>query len=83
MNADGTGAVRLTDHPGYDANPIWSPDGGSIVFTSDRGLPTAQQPTQGGDAWIMGADGSDQRLLLTGADLGSAQSRVWITDWRG
>ncbi len=26
MDADGSGVVRLTDDPGYDADPVWSPD---------------------------------------------------------
>jgi Tol biopolymer transport system component len=33
MNLDGTGLVRLTDDPGRDAQPTWSPDGTTLVFT--------------------------------------------------
>jgi len=35
-NADGTGLVRLTDTPGYDAEGTVCPRDGSIVFTSVR-----------------------------------------------
>ena len=31
---DGTLAVQLTDGPGYDYQPDWSPDGKSVVFVS-------------------------------------------------
>jgi len=34
--ADGTGLVRLTQSPGYDAHPCWSPDGQVIAFSTDR-----------------------------------------------
>lgn len=29
-------AQRLTDWAGYDRNPVWSPDGKTLFFTSDR-----------------------------------------------
>lgn len=32
----GGDAVRLTTVPSYEANPVWSPDGKSVAFTSDR-----------------------------------------------
>ena len=35
-NFDGTNTVRLTDQPGIDANPSYSPDGKKIAFQSDR-----------------------------------------------
>jgi len=34
--ADGTGAINLTNHPGHDAEPAWSPDGHKLAFDSDR-----------------------------------------------
>jgi Tol biopolymer transport system component len=36
MRADGTGVVRLTNAPGYDGGPFFSPDGKRIVYRSDR-----------------------------------------------
>jgi Tol biopolymer transport system component len=53
--ADGSGLKRITDNPKYDAEPIVSPDGGRIVFGSQR---------EGDfDIYIMNADGSDLRRL--------------------
>src|SRR4051794_4583957 len=42
--------ARLTNSPGDDAEPAWSPDGRSIVFTRV----TAGQ----GDLWVIAAGGS-------------------------
>lgn len=36
MNADGTNAYNLTNHPASDITPVWSPDGTRIVFISER-----------------------------------------------
>ncbi len=33
-NADD--AIQLTEYAGTDSNPVWSPDGSSLYFTSDR-----------------------------------------------
>ena len=35
--ADGGSAVALTDDDHVNWNPVWSPDGASIYFLSDRG----------------------------------------------
>ena len=36
MDADGTNVTRLTDHPANDYDPIWMPDGQSLIFSSER-----------------------------------------------
>jgi Tol biopolymer transport system component len=35
MNGDGSGVTRLTNHPGIDRFPDWSPDGQEIAFRRD------------------------------------------------
>ncbi|HSE67508.1 MAG TPA: Ig-like domain-containing protein [Gemmatimonadales bacterium] len=36
-DADGQNATRLTNDPGPDLQPVWTPDGHAIVFTGTRG----------------------------------------------
>ncbi len=57
MNADGSGAKRLTRTPGYDGGPFFSPDGQRIIWRrfSEKG-DTA-------DVYTMKLDGSDVRQL--------------------
>lgn len=36
VGVDGGTATRLTSHPAYESNPVWSPDSRQIAFASDR-----------------------------------------------
>jgi len=53
--AEGGDGTRLTDDPGKDFMPAWSPDGSTIAFVSDR---EGEQYI-----YLMDADGSNQRRL--------------------
>jgi TolB protein len=55
IDADGTGERRLTDDPGLDETPAWSPDGRLIAFQSDR--------TGTMKVYVMNADGTNVRRL--------------------
>lgn len=57
VNTDGSNLQQLTDAPGLDALPKWSPDGEEIVFQSNRD----------GDweIYVMNADGSSVRQLTS------------------
>jgi Tol biopolymer transport system component len=57
MRADGTGQTRLTDAPGYDGGPFFSPDGRRIVWRHFH--PSGRLA----DVFTMNADGSDKRQI--------------------
>ena len=54
--ADGSERVNITNHPANDWGPDWSPDGGTIVFNSDR----EGGPLRG---FLMETDGSNLREI--------------------
>jgi len=68
-------ATQLTDAPGSDGWPAWSPDGATIAFASERDdclrAPAAApcwvdpggEPGDHHDVWLMDVDGSNQRRV--------------------
>jgi Tol biopolymer transport system component len=65
MNADGTGVRRLTRTRTVETNPVWSPDGRLIAFTSNRHVKRGQRERLGPDLelYVMRADGTRIRRL--------------------
>jgi Tol biopolymer transport system component len=55
MHADGSDPQRLTDQPGEDYWPTWSPNGTQIAFASER--------DGNFEIYVMNADGTNQRRL--------------------
>lgn len=60
IRTDGTGLKRLTDDPGWEQHPSWSPDGKRIVY--DAG----SSETLGNDIWVVRANGSGKTKLTSG-----------------
>ncbi len=59
MDADGSNVARLTDNPGPDITPAWSPDGTHILFA---------HPNLVIRVYVMNADGSGVTRLSNGAN---------------
>jgi Tol biopolymer transport system component len=62
MNPDGSNVTQLTffgANGGGTCCAAWSPDGRQLVFGAEPGPPFISQ------LWIMNADGSNQRVLLS------------------
>jgi TolB protein len=55
MDVDGGNVRTLTELPGFDSAAAWSPDGGTILFTTGRNA--------AGQFFLMDADGSDVRVI--------------------
>lgn len=62
MNVNRTGLIQLTNAPGQQRQPAWSPDGSNIAFSSDEGGRSS--------IWTMEADGAPKTRLT---DLLSAE----------
>lgn len=97
MNADGSGVKRLTNSPGYDGGPFFSPDGRDIcfrrfsengataeIFTMDiEGNNQKQLTDLGVMSWAPYYHPSGQYLIFTTNRHGFANFELYIVDREG
>ena len=74
LNLESGQIKKITDFAVND--PSFSPDGKQIVFTT-----IAVAGGEGGNVWIMNADGSDARALLPPAPQGNLAVSRWTPKW--
>ncbi|HEV2064114.1 MAG TPA: protein kinase [Thermoanaerobaculia bacterium] len=73
--ADGSGAAKFVFGPGSHGNPVWSPDGKRVAFSSDRKAKGVRP-----DIWVKPVDGGMEELLLENSDSNSPED--WSRDGR-
>jgi Tol biopolymer transport system component len=69
VNPDGTGLTNLTNKPGGDFRPAWSPDGSKIAYIGSNRL------------WVMNADGSGP-VQISGDGFVEREAPTWSPDGR-
>ena len=79
----GYDVVRLTNSPGQDLRPHWSPDGTEILFASERsGIPLVYiMPATGGEARQVGR--IDQRVVSPAWAFNGQKILIRLTDAPG
>jgi ABC-type sugar transport system substrate-binding protein len=75
MAPDGSDPINLTNNPGDDFDPAWSPDGSQIAFVSNR----VNDQEGGLFIYVMDADGSHARQLTIENE---SKSPDWSKDGR-
>jgi Tol biopolymer transport system component len=76
MDADGSEQTRLTNDPGADGSPTWSPDGTRIAFSALRNVEGAvDEPNENYEIYVMDADGANVVQLTRNT------TWDWAPDW--
>lgn len=79
MDPDGSGVVKLTDYPWYDAQSDWAPDGTEIAYRRQ----IAGTSPQRFEVWRVGAEGSDGSLVNAATPPQSSSQPGWFPDGSG
>jgi TolB protein len=74
-DADGSNVINLSQNAAFDGWPMWSPDGKTIAFSSNR-----SGPANVGQIYLINPDGSELRQLTTGSR--SFAQPSWSADGR-
>lgn len=83
INSDGTNLQRLTHDKYADLHPVYSPDGTTIAFTTDRGPATDFNRLTFGPLRLATFDVETSRItLLPGTDIGKSVNPQWAPDGR-
>ena len=81
VNTDGTGLRRLTHDKYADLNPVWSPDGRTLAFVTDRGPGTDFTTLQFGGPRIALYDLQENKVVdLDHMERGRNVSPQWSPD---
>jgi Tol biopolymer transport system component len=73
IKSDGSGATAITQlsgsaYPGGSSDPVWSPDGSKVVYSSARALDgsnAANNPNGTFNVWVMNAEGTGATPLTS------------------
>jgi Tol biopolymer transport system component len=76
MKADGSDQTQVTNDPGSDVDPTWSPDGASLAFTR---VALAGGMVGPGTIWSVAPAGTDARRLTAGV-VGADTTPSWSPD---
>jgi Tol biopolymer transport system component len=77
VRLDGSEYAQITEGDGFFADPAYSPHDGSIAYAY---APGASVEPDSASLWVMEADGSNARALLSTADAGSDWEPVYSPD---
>ena len=73
-------STPLIDHPAYDVNPVWSPDGRQIAFMSTRGYELGSIGPFPGHIYIVNSDGNRLRQVTHEPLTSSLGPSDWSAD---
>lgn len=84
VRPNGTGQhALLPGFPNPAFEPAWSPDGQRIAFSADRIDPTAAPGDARNDLWVVDADGTNLRMLVScSLPCNTVNAPVWSSDGR-